>query len=106
MTEDLYVPGMREFQPDICWRLLDRGRRCCILKSGHDGGAHDRPAGENATILVGSLRVSIDYQAEAVYVDRLGSDGAALATRDLGNGFLVDVNADDHNQVLGVEIIS
>lgn len=38
---DLYVPGMREEWPDLCWRLIDDGDRACIQERGHHDGIHE-----------------------------------------------------------------
>lgn len=36
-----YESWMRESHPDLCWRLSDGGKRCCILERGHDNGLHE-----------------------------------------------------------------
>lgn len=41
MSESLFGAGMREAHPAFCWRLLNGGKRCCILDRGHDDGAHE-----------------------------------------------------------------
>jgi len=40
-----FVKGMRDVHPDICWRLIANGQRCCIRDRGHDDGIHERGAG-------------------------------------------------------------
>jgi hypothetical protein len=35
-----YAPGMRDHEPDICWRLLGGGN-ACIKPRGHDDGDHE-----------------------------------------------------------------
>lgn len=61
---------------------------------------------ESYEIVVGNLKVYIDFVAEGVYVDRMDMLDLPLVTQDLGNGFLVDRNANDREQVVGVEVIS
>jgi hypothetical protein len=36
-----FVKGMRESYPDVCWRLIANGERCCIRDRGHDDGIHE-----------------------------------------------------------------
>lgn len=45
--EILYVKGMRDFEPSICWRYLPMEggsiQVACILQRGHDNGEHEPP---------------------------------------------------------------
>lgn len=39
--DSLFAAGMRDHEPDICWRLLSAGHDCCIRERGHDDGIHE-----------------------------------------------------------------
>lgn len=39
--EPVYLAGMRQTMPGVCWRLIDDGKAVCILDRGHDDGVHE-----------------------------------------------------------------
>ena len=36
-----FLARMRDYEPQVCWRLLDEGHFTCIRERGHDGGKHE-----------------------------------------------------------------
>lgn len=55
-------------------------------------------------IIVGGLKVTVDFKAEAVSVSRTDLISAGVVTEELGNGFLID-RCVDTKSVLSVEVL-
>lgn len=51
-----FVTGMRESMPNVCWRIIDGGKRCCILERGHDGGVHEPVSQSLETLSPAAMR--------------------------------------------------